>query len=35
MLWRPWFRPSSHKGGLGILLDSMFILITTVFSSQK
>jgi hypothetical protein len=35
MLWRPWLRWSSYKGGLGILLDSMFISTTAVFTSQK
>jgi hypothetical protein len=30
-----WFGRSSHKGGLDILLDSMFISTTAVFTSQK
>jgi hypothetical protein len=35
MAWRPWFRRSSHKKGLGMLLDSMLISTTAVFTSQK
>jgi hypothetical protein len=35
MLWRPWFRWSSRKGGFGLLLDSLFILTTAVFTSQS
>jgi hypothetical protein len=31
----PWFGRSSHKGGLSILLDSMFIPTTAIFTSQK
>jgi hypothetical protein len=31
----PWFRRSSNKGGLGILLDSMFISTTALLTSQK
>jgi hypothetical protein len=35
VLWRPWLRRSSHKGGPSILLSSTFITTTAVFTSQK
>jgi hypothetical protein len=35
ILWCPWFRQFSHKGGLGMLLDSMFFSRTAMFTSQK